>query len=369
VSRKLHKYFLPSYYTWKMLDYSLSKTPEEHFLQFSTPPHDERWWRLDVRIRDLRWIQKNLGHGLEHEKRFRTTPRTVALSGDVYEDCPWVERVSFMEDESAPSVLVSLGDAYNYRSAYAEARKKKDPLLSPHGLFRNLEPGYHKHAFQFMQQFGPLFIESSTRLRGESWWLSLADFWDRQARFLALAKLWEDRFDPHKLQQHWAALGDQHERLDRAGAAPLGCIPDPIRRFIPFCRMPWQAKDDQIRSPTANASLQQRRVYELVKSELILHTQDCVLTWNATAGESSRTTVFEPTRSFTSLWGAMWELFGLDTRQYGWKLCQLCGKLFYPKDQRSVCCGTEHQSLWSKRVWARKHRAEVRKKVSKKRSK
>ena len=62
----------------------------------------------------------------------------------------------------------------------------------------------------------------------------------------------------------------------------------------------------------------------------------------------------------TRVGGAIWELFGLDTRQYAWKLCELCGRLFYPKDRRSVCCSTEHQSLWSKRVWARKHRADTR---------
>jgi len=84
-----------------------------------------------------------------------------------------------------------------------------------------------------MREFGPLFIESTTRLR-DSWWLSLTDFWDRHARFVAVVNLWEDRFEPGKLRKHWASLCEQHERLDRAGTAPLGYIPDPVSKFIPL---------------------------------------------------------------------------------------------------------------------------------------
>jgi hypothetical protein len=345
-----------------MRRYPLSQASKEDFPKFSTLPNDERWWRLEVDTHDLRWIQANLGHGLDCRKRFSITSRTVALSGALYEGCPWTERIELIEGESAPRVLISLGDPYNYRSAYAKAREKRDPYLSPHGFFRNLEAGYHKHALQFMQQFGPLFIESSTRFRGDSWWLSLADFWDRHARFVAVSQLWEDRFDPDKLRVHWASLGEQHERLDRAGAAPLGYIPDPIHKFIQLHRMPWHLKQNQSPFSKAKASFQERLVYNLVHSELILHTQDCVLTWTVkdTTDETYHATAFEPTRCFTSLWGAIWELFALDTRQYGWRLCQLCGKLFYPKDRRSECCRTEHQSLWSKRVWARKHRTAMR---------
>jgi len=345
-------------------------TPKAQFLKFSTPPLDERWWRLEIETGDLRWIQENLGHGLDCQKRFRAIPSPVALNRAVYRDCPWSDRIALVEGESAPRVLVSLGGAYSYHEAYATARKKRDPHLGPHGLFRRLQSDYHKHAFQFMRQFGPLSIDSPTRFRGDSWWLNLTDFWDRHARFVAVAKLWEDRFDPRKLHEHWAALQEQHEKLDRAGAAPLGYIPDPIHKFIPFCQMPWQANYGNNLSPKADAGLRRELVYKLVQSELILHTQDCVLTWTIRERSSSKldeASGFEPTRCFTSLWGVIWHLFGLDTRLYGWKLCQLCGTLFYPKDKRSVCCRTEHQSLWSKRVWAREHRTAMRiKKRSKK---
>jgi hypothetical protein len=338
---------------------------QESFLKFSTLSNAERWWRAAITAEDLRWVQQNLGYGLDGKKRFRTVPSNVALTGSLYPGCPWSDRVVFVEGESAPRVLIGLGDEYNYHSAYSESRKNRDPYLSPHGLFRHLRAGYHKHAFQFMEQFGPLFIESETRFPGVSWWLSLGDFWDKHARFVAVAKLWEHRLDPEQLRADWVSLEEQHEKLDRAGNAPLGYIPDPIQKYIPLSQMPWQCGSDQARLFYTNPSMRRKLVYALVHSELILHTQDCVLTWAETQAPPrdglSPAVSFEPTRSFTSLWGAIWELFGLDTRQYGWRLCPLCGKLFYPKDHRSVCCSTEHQSLWSKREWAKKHRILIRK--------
>ena len=343
----------------------LLKEHQDSLLKFSTLPNEERWWRLEINNEDLRWIQENLGHGIEGGKRFEILPKNIALSGALYDGCPWIDRVAFVTGEEAPRVLVGLGDAYNYRSAYAAARERCDPYLSPHGQFRNLEAGYHKHAVQFMQKFGPLHIDSASRLSGDSWWLSLDDFWNRHARFVAVAKLWEDRFDPANLRERWASIAEQHERLDRAGDAPLGYIPDPIRKYVRFCQMPWQMGPDSARSFEVNGFMRQRLVYELVQAELILHTQNCVSTWlprMESESEPLGTMRFEPTRCFRSLWGAIWELFGLDTRQYGWRLCELCGRLFYPKDRRSVCCCSEHQSLWSKREWARKHRAEVRNK-------
>jgi|GEM_PF-3686718 len=351
-------------YTVRMAPNSQRKTPRKQFLKFSTPLFTETWWRLKVETEDLRWIQRNLGKGLDFQKRFGAVPSHVARAAVavVYPDGTWSDRVNFVEGESAPRVLVSLGGAYNYHEAHVTAREKRDPYLAPHGQFRRLQPDYHKHAFQFMRDFGPLSIDSPTRFQGDTWWLSLADFWARHARFVAMAKLWEDRFDQRKLHEHWAALEKQHETLDRAGAAPLGYIPDPIHKSIQFCQMPWQRKDGRRLSTSAEAILARELVYKLIQSELILHTQDCVLTWIRKDGSSSldEASGFEPTPNFTSLWGVIWHLFGLDTRMYGWRLCQLCGKVFYPKDRRSMCCRTEHQSLWSKRVWAREHRTAAR---------
>lgn len=338
-------------------------TPLQQFPKFSTVPIEDRWWRADIGAEDVEWIRRNLGRGLQGQTRFGITPQHVAIAGAIYPNCPWEERVVFVDGERAPRVLIELGEPYNYRLAYSKSRQKRDPLLSPHGLFRILEPNYHKHAFQFMQQFGPLFIDASTRLAGENVWVKLDDFWDRHARFVAVAKLWEDRFDPEKLRADWISMEEQIERLNRGGLAPLGYIPDPTYEYIRVCpKLPWDRQQHGRNAPRSNSYLRQL-VYEIVHCELILHTQDCVQTWTLNPvphREHIYDVQFEPVRSYTSLWSAIWELFGLDTRQYGWKLCQLCGRLFYPKDRRSVCCSTEHQSRWSKRQWARKHRSSER---------
>jgi hypothetical protein len=339
----------------------LAQNSGKRFLKFSTISIEEQGWRAESSQEEIAWVQKNLGHNLDGQQQFRTVPSGESLHCiGFYPGCPWTARIAYVEGETAPRVLIPLGGKYSFRAAYLEARTSRDPHFSPHGLFRGLEPGFHKHAFQFMQKFGPLFIDASTRLRGEAVWMSLSDFWKRHARFVAVAKLWEDRFDSEKLRVDWTAMGEQHETLNAGGIAPLGYIPDPRHGFIRLCpSLPWEREGHELEVFNSHSFLRQL-VCELVHTELILNTQDCIQTWGrkaVTHEEFMWDEMFEPTRAYTSLWSAMWELFGLDTRQYGWKICQLCGRFFYPKDRRSVCCSTEHQSLWSKRVWARKKRA------------
>ena len=291
---------------------------EKRIPKFSTLPMEECWWRADINPSDIVWVRQNLRRGVEGLKHFDTTSQDVALAGALYPDCPWTDRVAFIDGEDAPRVLIGLGGKYNYRLAYSTSREKRDPYQSPHGLFRSLEAGYHVHAFQFMKQFGPLFINTDTRLPGESWWISLSDFWKRQARFVAIAELWEDRFDTDKLRAHWSFIGEHHEKLNQGGAAPLGYIPDEKNGHIRLCSMlPWEMPL-HIKELLDSDRFLQRLVYELLHCELILHTQNCVQTWTRrTVNEdSNEDEVFEPTRAFTSLWSAIWELFGLDTRQY-----------------------------------------------------
>jgi hypothetical protein len=138
-------------------------------------------------------------------------------------------------------VLIPLGKKYSFRAAYVKSRNEHDPHLTPHGLFRSLEPGFHKHAFQFMKEFGPLLIEAENRLLGEPLWINLAEFWNRHARFVKVAKLWEERFDPDKLSADWTAMGEQHEKLNADGTAALGYIPDPALGFVRLCpTLAWE---------------------------------------------------------------------------------------------------------------------------------
>lgn len=332
---------------------------------FSTMSIEEQWWRAEISPEDISWVRQNLGRNLFGQKQFRTVAPEVGLPCmALYPGCPWPERIVYIEGEKAPRVLIPLGNRYSFRAAYAKARNVHDPYLSPHGMFRSLEAGYHMHAFQFMRDFGPLYINAPNRMPGENLWISLSDFWGRHARFVAVAKLWEDRFDPDKLSAHWTAMAEQHETLNASGAAPLGYIPDPTYKFVRLCPpLPWELGGGDLESRHSH-SFQRQLVYELLYCELILNTQDCVQTWmrkSVPQEDFVWDEMFEPTRAYTSLWSAIWELFGLDTRLYGWRICQICGRYFYPRDRRSACCGTEHQSLWSKRMWAQRHRASERK--------
>jgi hypothetical protein len=350
-----------------------SKNVEKRFPKFSTIPIEDQWWKAEIGRQEVTWVQQNLGRNLAGQQHFRTVAPSVRLSdAGIYPGCPWTDRVVYVEGEMAPRVLIRLGKKYSFRAAYANARKEHDPHLSPHGLFRSLEPGFHKHAFQFMNEFGPLFINAPNHLPGEPLWISLSDFWNRHARYVAVAKLWEDRFDRGKLIADWTAMGKQHEKLNAGGAAPLGYIPDSTLGFVRLCpRLPWEREGYELELLQSH-SFSRQLVYELIHAELILNTQDCVQTWTRKTvphEEFIWDEMFEPTRAYTSLWSAIWELFGLDTRQYGWRICQICSRFFYPGDRRSVCCSTEHQSLWSKRMWAQQHRAfERRRKQSSKRT-
>jgi len=350
-----------------------SRKQQTEFPKFSTIPIESQWWRAEIGGQEIAWVQQNLGRNLAGLQHFRTAAPDVRLSdAGVYPGCPWRDRIIYVEGESAPRVLIFLGKKYDFRAGYAKARKEHDPHLSPHGLFRGLETGFHKHAFQFMKEFGPLFINEPNRLPGEPLWISLSEFWNRHARFEAVAKLWEDRFDPDKLSADWTAMGEQHEKLNAGGAAPLGYIPDSTYGFVRLCsKLPWEREGHELEALHLPNSLR-GLVNELLYCELILHTQDCVQTWTRKSIPHEQfiwDEMFEPTRAYTSLWSAIWELFGLDTRQYGWRICQICGRFFYPGDRRSVCCSTEHQSLWSKRMWAQQHRASKRKrKTSRKRT-
>jgi hypothetical protein len=337
----------------------------KRFPKFSTTPIEDQWWRAEIGSEEIAWVQQNLGHNLDGQTHFTTVAREVSLGNrSLYPGCPWTHRIVYVEGEMAPRVLIPLSRKYSFRAAYVKARNEHDPYLSPHGMFRYLDPGYHKHSFQFMKEFGPLFINAPNRLPGEPLWVSLSEFWNRHARFVAVAKLWEDRFDADKLSADWTAMGEQHEKLNAGGAAPLGYIPDSTYGFVRLCpRLPWEREGHELESLQSHSFLRQL-VCELLHCELILNTEDCVQTWTSKTvphEEFVWDEMFEPTRAYTSLWSAIWELFGLDTRQYGWRICQICGRFFYPSDRRSMCCSTEHQSLWSKRMWAQKHRASERK--------
>lgn len=303
-------------------------------------------------------MRQHLGRSLDGLREFKVFPKTVWITeGLIRED--WQQRVHFVEGETAPRIQIPLGEKYDYRNEYSRARRDLDPHLSPHGMFRELENGFHEHAMQFMQQFGPLTWKVTSGRRGEEGWVNLSDFWDRHARFIGVMQLWESRFDEEALKNSWRWIYDRLDRINRVGPAEFGAVPNwNLDKYHGFPGVfPWERGGIEVGLQNPHSLLLQT-THDLIHYELNLHTQKCMQIWMMRSVGTGPDVRFEPIRSYGSLWGAIWDLFGQDicTLTHGWRVCLECGRRFYPKDHRSVCCTSKHQALWSKRKWAREHR-------------
>jgi hypothetical protein len=325
--------------------------------KFSTPPLESLWWRADISKEDVRWVRQHLGHFSDGAKAFGVFPELGHLGGAPIASA-WPSRVHFFDGERAPQIQIPLGEKYDYREEYRRARREGDAHLSPHGMFRDLEDGYHEHAMQFMQRFGPLTWRVTTGRPGEEGWVDLSDFWDKHARFVGVSKLWESRFDEEALKGAWRWVYRRLNRIDRVGPARFGAMPNwNFDKYYGFPgRFPWET-DGGIEEGLQYPSLLMT-THDIVHYELNLHTQECRQIWVMQSVSDGEDVRFEPIRSYGSLWGAIWDLFGQDisTMTHEWRVCLECAKRFYPKDHRSVCCTSRHQALWSKRKWAREHR-------------
>jgi hypothetical protein len=341
----------------KSQEYDLKRSQDHS--KFSTEALETQWWRADIHQEDISWVRQHLGRAREAAKQFEVIPKTVSIiESPIGPD--WPSRVRFVEGETAPRVQIPLGERYDYRAEYGRAKLNRDPHLSPHGLFRDLENGRHEHAMQFMQRFGPLIWKITTGRRGDEGWVNLSDFWDRHARFVAVAQLWESRFEPEALKQAWRWIHERLDQVNRVGPAPFGATPnwnfDQYYKFpgvFPWDRTGGIEKGLQWANPFLRMAAQ-----EVVHYELNLQTRDCDQIWVMQPLQDGQDVTFDPIRRYRTLWGAIWDLFGQDigSLKYGWRVCHECKRRFYPKDHRSVCCSTAHQALWSKRKWARDHR-------------
>ena len=330
--------------------------------KFSTVPRESLWWRANITKDDLSWVRQNLGRSADRIKAFETIPPSLHLTDGPLVDS-WHKRVKFVEGENAPRISIPIGDRYDYRQDYERARREREPYLSPHGLFRALENGFHHHALQFMQQFGSLTWKPRTLSGRGAEWISLSDFWDKHDRFVGVSMLWEARSDDQSLKQAWQWIFERRDRINRVEPAPFGHMPLwEVDTYAPHPQgLLWEREEGFESAINDFEDFRILRNYslEVIQSELNMHTADCRQIWMMNPQRSSFEDVtFRPTRGFSSLWGAIWDLFGQDASAltHSWKLCLECGHLFYPKDRRSVCCTTEHQALWSKRRWAREHR-------------
>jgi len=303
--------------------------------KFSTVSRESLWWRANITHDELRWFRQNLGRSLDGIKAFETIPPSLHLTdGPLGRTLD--ERVAFVEGGSAPCINVPIGERYDYRQNYEQARHERDPHLSPHGLFRVLENGFHHHALQFMQQFGALSWKPHTLTGRAAEWINLSEFWDKHARFVGVSKLWEGRFSDGALRQAWKWVYDRREQLDRTGPASFGSVPLwKVDTYSPLPQgLPWEREEGfeaAIDDLVDFGSIQQFSL-EVVLNELNMHTADCRQIWLlAPIGDSAQDSTLQPTRGFASLWGAIWDLFGQDASNltHSWRVCLECGRLFY----------------------------------------
>ena len=330
--------------------------------RFSTISRESLWWRSNITREDLTWVAKHLGHFLDGIAAFDVLPLSCLLANGPMDRC-WDKRVAYFKGETAPHVHIPLGERYDYRREYEKAKRAGDPYLSPHGLFRKLEQGFHIHALQFMQQFGALTWKSHNLTASSAEWVNLSDFWARHARFVGVSKLWESRSDEESLKGAWRWIYERLDQINLVGPSSFGFVPlwEVHSYSPPPVGLPWElgGEFEAAIDELADFGVLRGLSLEVVRNELNMQTEDCRQIWMMTPTENASEDVsFTPTRGFSSLWGAIWDLFGQDISnlRLGWRLCLECGRLFYPKDRRSMCCTSVHQALWSKRKWAREHR-------------
>lgn len=259
-----------------------------------------------------------------------------------------------------------LSESYDIRTAYDRAVKKGDPYLSPHGLFRRLQPGDNFHAVEFFEKFGPLthpwslgeipikkgmdFLENVRHFMGkqlpghvpltrprikfneliDTVRVDLKEFWAMHAEFRIIAQLYESRHDKKSLAWAWREFF-QHRPRDWAVPGP-GYL-DHLER--------------------SGFRYQRGEALACVELALNHHMADCRLRWEPAdrLRESWRLSV-----TMDSLWSVIWELFASDAARVPWRLCPHCQRVFYPPRRDRFYCTTRQQTLASKREYSRRYR-------------
>lgn len=257
----------------------------------------------------------------------------------------------------------TLTDRYDLRSAYEKAHARKDPLLAPHGFFRKLAPKNVSHAREFLQTFGPLFLDSGPRLlgRGEVA-IDLDQFWALHLRFSLVSNLWESLH----LRNRDRLSGVLSEIFRRRREFPKERYPlgtqfgMPTSKTRSRCKFPWQQQRQKVQTWLRTASLEEIRqcALSLVHLELNAHTRDRQIGWQKgweRSGEKFRLEIW-----IESLWSAIWEFFGTDTAGIAWRRCPHCQQLFYPRRRDQFYCTPRQQALASKRRYATERRARER---------
>src|SRR2546428_6174923 len=191
--------------------------------------------------------------GFLRRGKFQSADPTLLGPAYLPNPLPPVEQmVAWPQGRSAPAVMLSLGEEYDLERVTQKARRARDPYLSPHGAFVRLKYRDQGSALGFMREFGPLRWTRQGSTAAD--WVYLDDFWGRQARFVAIAMLWEGlRRGREALHESWAWVHKHYDQTKIPGESGLGGItsvslPAEIGKSeVTFdVPMPWQTSEEML---------------------------------------------------------------------------------------------------------------------------
>ncbi|MBZ5723028.1 MAG: hypothetical protein LAO03_22030 [Acidobacteriia bacterium] len=251
-----------------------------------------------------------------------------------------------------------LTDEYDIAACCDAARRRHDPLFAPHGSFRHLASGNQEGALQFLERFGPLEetrwpvdvnrnsfpSELKVKMVGDiarTVRVDMADFWDKHITFRTISQIYETRTNAKALEGPWKILEQNWGRTGLLGRF-VG-LPSDYRKYPapPFITDFWNQGPKQKQEAACHMAY-----------FAVTHFLKDLRPWWHLEGEQVRFFV-RP----NSLWQMIWNSFANDTTEGPWRICATCNRVFYPRRRDQDCCNTRHQTLWSKREYARRMRA------------
>ncbi|MGD0630023.1 MAG: hypothetical protein ABR987_11740 [Terracidiphilus sp.] len=336
------------------------------------------WPQASLSESDIHWARRNLVRDKDGICSFQNNSQSRSSAGVNFEDYvpllpkKWEDRVVFEDGKNHPRVLLQMGRHYDFREKFELAYAERDPAIAPHVMFQSLSPGNDAVALGFIKECGPLFLDDFDL--HANIWVDLNDFWIKHSRFVAIVRLYEQLEECEALRAALSNMLQNLDSLNAAGPTPVGYIPDPQKNH-PFLKLVdfSDFKSDEYNLRGGDGALEwkyprlRKHARRIILAELTLQTNEGLRSgWENLAEEEGPG--FRPIRIITSLWAALWEMFGLETwRGYSWRSCKICGMYFYPMQTNSDCCNPQHQALWSKREYARKRRTAEKGKSAKKR--
>jgi hypothetical protein len=268
-------------------------------------------------------------------------------------------KVSGKANPATKEFMGQLSDRYNLHRAYENAHAKKNPYLSPHGFFRRLQSGDNEHAKKFLETFGPLELDAGKRLIERAHvGVNLDKFWSLHRRFWQIAELWESLDDRKQLEAGLLYSYIHRQVTPKYDIHPLGQIFGPPPEFEKrgVYEFPWEVQGQEAQNWLGSARMEEMRAcaLQLILLELNAHTHKLAIRWERgweVTGRGFREVVW-----VDSLWSAIWESWGWDTKRLSWRRCPHCQTYFYPKRIDQICCTRRQQTLWSKRRYAAEQR-------------